>query len=671
MDKKLRDSCENAYNNVIMGDEIFVSQNANFHHKALNLLCFGTTGSGKSFGHVKPNILQMNGSYVVTDPSGNLCKETGETLRRNGYRVFIFDINDMKHCNTYNPLKYCKKEADIKIIVDSFIQSTDSTGGKGGNNQDPFWNDSMNAFLCAMISLLCIIPEGSKVPYAQMPEIMGEEILYSPCFSNLTELTRIANKKWTPNCSIPKNAALGDGKNNTANASQVAAIYENIRVWEADRQNCSPEEINKPYTLREWENFCLAPEKTSTTILMTTAVRLDSFNIEQVKNLTSSDNINLYDFGNRKDILFLIIPSNVRTYDFLASFLYTQLFDRLYHRCEYEMDGTTNIFVGKELLRHFSKEEVDAGEDKKYLKLAKKATIVRKEAKGKLKGKIPGKNKKQTKPVSFDDAWYELVAENGEIITRRPTKELIEKYKADLMKSRIELHKGQTLPQVMHIILDEFKNIGKIPGFLEKLATIRKYKIQCTIICQNLSQLKGLYPDDWSTVDGNCPFFLFLGGDDNETTEYVSKKIGQETVRGWNNSIDNKKVNMSYQIEGRELMRPEDIGRIDFQEELLFIYGEQPIFCHKFDYTKHKNYKYTTEYAADLGFMACLFDRTVYKTDAITETTLKPTIATSVPEVKEFDMMEFKRIMRKFSDSEATENLLNNYENCFADEDFM
>ena len=659
-----------AYGNHIFGDEILVSQNVKKHNHALNTLAFGTTGSGKSYGHVKPNLLQLNAAFVCTDPSGDISKELGEAMRRFGYRVKIFDINDMKDCDTYNPLLYCKKEADVKIIVDSFIQSTETSGKSGG--QDPFWDNAMNAFLCSIISLLCMIPEGSDVPYAQIPEIMGG-LLYYPCFSNLTELTRIANRKWTPTCGVElmPGASLGDGKNNTANASIVSAIYENIRIWEANRQGCTPEEIEQPYTLREWANFTLAPEKTSTTILMTTAVKLDSFKIQQIKDLTSSDTIDLYDFGNQRDVLFLIIPNDVRTYDFLASFLYTQLFSILYHRGSYELVGSSNIYVGDELLRHFSPEQVKNKEDVAFLEKAKAAKPVLVKGNGIVVKKIKTKNGKK-KTVRFDDRYYELVASDGTVITRRPTKALIDEYVHKLKQTSIDTKaKPPALPQPVKFICDEFANTGKIPAFLEKLATVRKYHIMVTVICQNLSQLKKMYPDDWSTIDGNCPFFLFLGGDDNETTEYVSKKIGMETIRGSNSSVDGKKINSSFNIDSRELMRPEDIGRIDFNEELLFIYGEQPIYAHKFDLVNHKNYKYTYDYANSLGISdCCVLDRSGMGSNAKADTILKVEKAKAIPNISEFSMKDFRAHMRKFSNDEAMEELSNVYAENMFDDDF-
>ena len=187
---------KNAYNNCILSENIYESLDAKKHFHALNTLLIGTTGSGKTRYILKPNMLQMNANYVVTDPKGGTVTEIGESLRRHGYVIKILDIATFTNCDTYNPLCYCDRESDVKKIVEAFIKNTDKSGGKS-SSKDPFWDDSMNAYLCSIISLLTLIPEGCDKPYAQMPEIMGD-LLYAPTFANVTELTRMANKKWVP-----------------------------------------------------------------------------------------------------------------------------------------------------------------------------------------------------------------------------------------------------------------------------------------------------------------------------------------------------------------------------------------------------------------------------------------------------------------------------------------
>ena len=615
-------SYKTAYYNAILSENFQMSINHGKHYHALSTLVLGATGSGKSRFLLKPNLLQMNTSYVITDPSGGILMETGEALRRFGYKVKVFDLVAMGSCDTYNPLKYCFKESDIKKVVQAFIKNTDPTGGKGNANKDPFWDDAMNAFMCSGIAFLTQKPDGEDLPYAQIPEITGG-VAFEPCFANLCELTRMANNKWTPSSNIKPmpGVKLGDGKNNTANASELAMIFENIRAYECARQNCSPEEMQKPYALREWENFRIAPEKTSTTILMTAAVRLDPFNIEQVRELTSSDTLDLENFGNSRDALFVITPTNDRTYNFLVSFLYTQLFDILYKNGETKSAGSKDIKLANgELVKHFSKEEVNDGAVEAYLDTIKSPVITKIAGGGKktgyqkIKKKFLGFKWAKKVKISYDDGWYDINTSDGILITRRPTKQLATQFVSELSRAKVVPGNGKSVPTHVRFLLDEFPNLGEIPEFKEKLATMRKYEISCMVICQTITQLKGMYPEDYEVIDANCPQTIFIGGDENSNNEYISKKIGMSTVKGWNNSVDAKRINMSYNVEQRELMRPEDLGRMPFEDEVILIYGEDPIYDQKYDYPSHKNYKYTHDYAVDLGIHdGCVYSREKYE----------------------------------------------------------
>lgn len=641
----------NAYYNCILSQNVYESLEAKKHFHALNTLILGTTGSGKTRYVLKPNMLQMNANYVITDPKGGTVTEIGECLRRHGYQIKVLDIATMENCDTYNPLVYCDRESDVKKIVEAFIKNTDKSGGKGGGGKDPFWDDSMNAFLCCMVSLLTMIPEGCDRPYGQMHDIMGDTI-YEANFASITELTRMANKKWTKDCGIPKNRDLGDGKNNTANASMLAAVFENIRVFEAERQDTTPEQIIKPYTLREWENFCLAPEKTSTTILMTTAVRLDPFNIEQVKRLTSSDTLNLHEFGNEKCALFLIIPANDRTYNFLAAFVYTQLFDQLYHRCEAGLSQTSDIyFPNRDHLKHFSREDVILGRDKEFFNRLQSEEITIKEV------VVNGQ-------VSKDifDGYYDIYM-GDTWLGRRPTKELANKFKADLKSCKLKkaVESGfQRLPIPMRFLIDEFPNIGEIPDFKDKISTVRQYDISCTVICQTITQLKGMYPDDYEVIDANCPQLIFLGGDENSNNKYLSEKMGETTKKGYSTTVDNKKVSNGVQTEGGALMRAEDFGRIDTNQTVLFIYGEQPIIDSKYDYPAHPNYKYTYDYADGEHVSACIFNRSDLGLKDVVDSQLTKKKVKAISDVRTCTDKDLRAILGKFSNSEASDELAKN-----------
>lgn len=467
-----------------------------------------------------PQILQINDSYIITDPSGSMFMNNGETLRRFGYNVRVFDLVQMGNCNTYNPLKYCYKESDIKKLVQAFINNTDTTGNKYGGNKDPFWDDSMNVFLCACIGFLVTKPKGMNCTYAQIPEITGG-MCYEACFSNLTELACMANSKWTPDCGIRlyNNVKLGGGTNNTANVSKLAAIFENLRVWEAERQGLGPEEMDimqKPYCLCEWDSFRIAPEKTSTSILMTTVGRLDAFNIEQVKNLTSTDTINLDTFANQRDALFLIIPFYDRTYNFLISFIYEQLFDILYTKNEAEILGSKDFKLAcGELVKHFSREEVEEGKADEAVTKMKAAKIKYRGSKDTImKGHI--KKKKPilfrlfgiiatNKTVIFDDSWYDIIDKDGALISRRPTKALAEAYVKDLQTASLLNAHQPTLPyNVQKFNYSKHKDYKYTHDYCEEIGIKYGALFDRSVFKTNMA-IQTIYPADLTEILPKIP----------------------------------------------------------------------------------------------------------------------------------------------------------------------
>lgn len=156
--------------------------------------------------------------------------------------------------------------------------------------------------------------------------------------------------------------------------------------------------------------------------------------------------------------------------------------------------------------------------------------------------------------------------------------------------------KGKRLKHHVRFLLDEFANIGTIPDFAQKLSTMRKYEISCTIIIQALSQLKAMYKDDWEVLVGNCDSLLFLGGSDTTTLEYFSKLLGKETIRSINNSRSFGKQgshSMSYNKTGRELMTPDELRVMNNKNCVLFIRGLYPFFSTKYTLEKHPNYYLT------------------------------------------------------------------------------
>ena len=161
---------------------------------------------------------------------------------------------------------------------------------------------------------------------------------------------------------------------------------------------------------------------------------------------------------------------------------------------------------------------------------------------------------------------------------------------------------GGALPVPVNCIMDEFPNVS-LPNEFEKiLATCRSRSIYCSIIIQNMSQLKALFKDSWESLVGNCDEFLYLGGNEKETHKYVSELLGKETID--TNTYGQTKgksgsYSTNFQQSGRELLQPDEVRMLDNQNALLFIRGERPILDAKYDLMKHPNIRYTEDGGAD------------------------------------------------------------------------
>ena len=159
------------------------------------------------------------------------------------------------------------------------------------------------------------------------------------------------------------------------------------------------------------------------------------------------------------------------------------------------------------------------------------------------------------------------------------------------------VHRGR-LPVHVHFVMDEFANVALPDEFDKLLSTMRSREISVSIIIQNLAQLKALFEKQWESIVGNCDEFLYLGGNEQSTHEYVSKLLGKETIdtntygrsRGRNGNYST-----NYQLAGRELMTPDEVRMLDNQYALLFIRGERPIQDFKYDILHHPNVSQTTD----------------------------------------------------------------------------
>ena len=257
----------------------------------LNMLILGGSGTGKSRFYVKPNIMQCNTSFVVTDPSGELLQSCGKMLERKGYKIKVFNINDMKHSSNYNPFHYLKdndgniNSNNVIKMINTFMLNTKEEGASGG---DQFWTDATRLLLSALCFLL--VETGSE-----------EE-------QNFAAVLDLIHK-----------AKVIEGKEEEK--SDLDLMFDK-------HKETSPTALSVQY----YEEFKQAAGKTMQSILISTTTKLQHFKLEDVRNLTFTDNIHLETLGDELTALFIIIPSTDTTYNFLAAMMYTQLFDTLYNR---------------------------------------------------------------------------------------------------------------------------------------------------------------------------------------------------------------------------------------------------------------------------------------------------------------------------------------------------
>lgn len=160
-----------------------------------------------------------------------------------------------------------------------------------------------------------------------------------------------------------------------------------------------------------------------------------------------------------------------------------------------------------------------------------------------------------------------------------------------------DMQSGNTfLPYHIQFILDEFANIGEIPDFENTMATCRQYNIGCMPILQNMSQLKEMYKDSYESLMGNADTFVFLGGQEQSTLEYVSKKLGKETIRAKNNSTSKGRSgssSISYNKMGRELLTADELAVMKNDDCIVFIRGIKPFFTKKYMCKDHPNFKFS------------------------------------------------------------------------------
>ena len=296
-------------NNILLTQEVRMSLNTRQHRENLNVLVIGGSGSGKSRFYVKPNIMQLNTSYVVTDPKGELLRSCGRLLKKADYEIRVFNLIDMSHSNNYNPFNYIyDKDGNISKtyvmkMVNCLMKNTKQEGASGG---DQFWDDSTKALTLAIAFYLL----------EKKTDENGNSLDRN--FSTVMKMMRLA---------------------------EISEQDENHRSPLDDMMDELRAENPHSMAVSFYADFKKAPAETAKSILISAAVRFAAFNLPEVADLTHTDNIHLDTLGDRKTALFIIIPSSDATFNFLAAMMYTQLFDTLYDTANFKYGGRLPVHV--------------------------------------------------------------------------------------------------------------------------------------------------------------------------------------------------------------------------------------------------------------------------------------------------------------------------------------
>ena len=283
-------------NNVILTGTEFLTMNTRPKNPAnarnLNCCVIGSSGSGKTRFWLTPQLLQAHSSFVVVDPKGGVLSQVGRFLQRRGYKIKIFNSIDFSKSMHYNPLAYLKNEADILKFVDTLIANTKGDGKEG----DPFWTKSETLLYCALLSYIIFEgPAEDRNMNTLVDMISGMEVKEDDeNFLNTVDYMFKGLEKRKPNC----------------------------------------------FAVKQYKKYKLASGKTAKSILISCGARLAPFDIPQLREIMSYDELELDRIGDRKTAVFFTISDTTPTYNFIVALAFSQMFNLLCERAD-------NVFGGR------------------------------------------------------------------------------------------------------------------------------------------------------------------------------------------------------------------------------------------------------------------------------------------------------------------------------------
>ena len=284
--------------NKILTQKVRIGLNARKHLRNLNTIVVGGSGAGKTRFYAKPNAMNCNTSMVILDPKGEITRDTGLLLKAQGMEVKVLDLINMWRSHCYNPFVYLKDDNDVQRLVTNLFKSTTP---KGAQTQDPFWDTAASMLLLALIFYL---------KYEAPPDEQN--------FPMVMEMLRAGEVR----------------EDDDSYQSPLDELYDRLEMR-------NPDHIAVKY----YRDYRSGSAKTLKSIQITLAARLEKFNLESLAALTVTDELDLESIGEKKTALFIIIPDNDSSFNFLVSILYTQLFQQLFYSADHKHGGALPVPV--------------------------------------------------------------------------------------------------------------------------------------------------------------------------------------------------------------------------------------------------------------------------------------------------------------------------------------
>lgn len=277
-----------------------------FNARNKNVEVIGGSGAGKTRYYVKPQLLQCHSSYVVTDPKGTILVECGKMLQENGYEIKVLNTINFKKSMHYNPFHYIRNEKDIEKLVNALILNTD---GEGQANTQDFWVKAEKLYFTALIAYI----------WYEAPE---EE----QNFSMLIDLIDASETR----------------EDDEEFKNAVDLLFEDLE-----------ERDPRHFAVRQYKKYKLAAGKTAKSILISCGARMAPFDIQELRDITAYDDLEIDRLGEKKTAMFVIISDTDATFNFLVSLMYTQMFNLLCDKADDIYGGRLPIHV-RFLLDEFS-----------------------------------------------------------------------------------------------------------------------------------------------------------------------------------------------------------------------------------------------------------------------------------------------------------------------------